>query len=231
MPPETVLAVTTDRVLGRALTAALHDRGHVVAITDGAGRALEVLEEVLPDALVIDLTMPGGWEMCHRLISTHPSMSVVLVASVAQCAEARHRFQNHRVRVVSSSTVPYLLAGRVERALAQSSTAAIEAGDVRIDRLARRAWIGDDEVNLRVKEFDLLTTLVANAGRALTREQIMSDVWQDSWSGTTKTLDVHIATLRRRIGEPAGTPSRITTIRGIGYRFEVEPAERQRPGL
>jgi DNA-binding response OmpR family regulator len=231
VPPETVLAVTTDRVLGRALTAALHDRGHVVAVTDGARRALEVLDEVLPDALVLDLSMTNGWELCHRLIAAHPLMSVVLVASVSRCTEARNRFQNSRVRVVSASTVPYLLAGRVERALLQGSTSAIEVADVKVDRLSRRAWVNEIEVHLRVKEFDLLTTLVANAGRALSREQIMSDVWHDTWTGTTKTLDVHIATLRRRIGEPPGTASRITTLRGVGYRFEADPDFRQRPGM
>lgn len=92
-------------------------------------------------------------------------------------------------------------------------------GDVRVDENSRRVWIRDVEIALRPKEFDLLARLLRDAGSALTRETLMSDVWDENWYGSTKTLDFHVAALRRKIDTGPG-PSRITTLRGVGYRYE-----------
>src|SRR5438034_1335605 len=92
----------------------------------------------------------------------------------------------------------------------------LNAGDVVVDRAARRAWSRGEELALRPKEFDLLALLVSEAGRAVTRERIMREVWDTEWQGSTKTLDTHVLTLRHKLG-----PSAITTLRGVGYRFEA----------
>ena len=100
----------------------------------------------------------------------------------------------------------------------------IEVGRLRLDLLARRAYLGPDELALRPKEFDLLAVLSGSAGKVLTRGELMADVWDENWYGSTKTLDVHVSSLRRKLmryGEPA---ERISTVRGRGYRFEAEPA-------
>ncbi|MBV9935368.1 MAG: winged helix-turn-helix transcriptional regulator, partial [Actinobacteria bacterium] len=81
--------------------------------------------------------------------------------------------------------------------------------------------VGRDEVELRPKEFDLLALLAVEAGRVVTRERIMADVWDEHWFGSTKTLDTHISALRRKL-DGTGAPSRITTLRGVGYRLETE---------
>jgi DNA-binding response OmpR family regulator len=97
-------------------------------------------------------------------------------------------------------------------------------GDVAIDRDARRAWAAGRELDLRAKEFELLAFLVTHAGNALTRERIMTEVWDEHWFGSTKTLDMHVSALRRKLGEmnsDEGSASRITTLRGVGYRFEL----------
>jgi DNA-binding response OmpR family regulator len=93
-------------------------------------------------------------------------------------------------------------------------------GDLELDRAARRAWLAGRELDLRPKEFDLLALLMAEAGRAVPREQIMAEVWDEHWFGSTKTLDMHIVALRRKLGEPAAGAGRITTLRGVGYRLE-----------
>jgi DNA-binding response OmpR family regulator len=93
----------------------------------------------------------------------------------------------------------------------------LEVGAIRVDRAARRAWHAGEELTLRPKEFDLLTVLVAEAGRVVTREQIMWDVWDTDWLGSTKTLDTHILSLRRKVGAES-----ITTLRGVGYRLEAD---------
>jgi DNA-binding response OmpR family regulator len=105
--------------------------------------------------------------------------------------------------------------------------ASFDCGELHLDPAARRCLLRDREVALRPKEFDLLARLTAEAGRAITREALMDDVWDRNWHGSTKTLDVHIAALRHRLNDaadrlrpPAVRPV-ITTIRGHGYRLEV----------
>ena len=100
------------------------------------------------------------------------------------------------------------------------TTERLVAGDVTVDRSAHRVWVGSAEIELRSKEFDLLAELVENAGSAIKREDLMSRVWDENWWGSTKTLDVHIGALRRRLGEDSPNVSRIVALRGIGYRFE-----------
>ena len=91
---------------------------------------------------------------------------------------------------------------------------------VRVDTDARRAWLGDTEIELTSKEFDLLALMVAEAGKVVTREQIMRQVWDSKWWGSTKTLDMHVSWLRRKLGDDAHSPQYITTVRGVGFRFE-----------
>ncbi len=116
------------------------------------------------------------------------------------------------------------LAARVRAHLRRRETArgAVElaVGDVRLVQDSRRVWLGDTEIALRAKEFDLLAMLMSEAGRVVTRERIMSEVWDEHWFGSTKTLDMHISALRRKLDDPADEPVRITTLRGVGYRFE-----------
>ena len=94
---------------------------------------------------------------------------------------------------------------------------------------ARRVWVADAEIELTRKEFDLLARLARDAGRVVTRETLMSDVWDLNWFGSTKTLDVHVAWLRRKLRDDLARPSFIHTVRGVGFRLaaesEREPAE------
>jgi DNA-binding response OmpR family regulator len=91
---------------------------------------------------------------------------------------------------------------------------------VRIDVESHRAWMGDDELQLTAKEFDLLRVLVRDAGRVVTREQLMREVWDTTWWSSTKTLDMHISWLRKKLGDDAAAPRYISTVRGVGFRFE-----------
>ena len=100
--------------------------------------------------------------------------------------------------------------------LRRADPGAVEAGGVRVDPAARRAWADGEELELSPKEFDLLALLVRRAGEAVRREEIMDRVWDENWWGPTKTLDTHIGWLRRKLGDPA----LITTVRGVGFRFE-----------
>ena len=91
---------------------------------------------------------------------------------------------------------------------------------VRIDPEGRRAWFKDEELQLTAKEFDLLRVLVREQGKVVSREQLMREIWETAWFGSTKTLDMHISVLRKKLGDEAGQPRYIATVRGVGFRFE-----------
>jgi DNA-binding response OmpR family regulator len=97
----------------------------------------------------------------------------------------------------------------------------MRAADLAVDPAARRAWVGDDELDLTPKEFDLLELLVRNAGQVVVRDRIMDEVWDENWFGSTKTLDMHVSSLRRKLGDDAAAPTRIVTVRGVGLRLEA----------
>jgi DNA-binding response OmpR family regulator len=123
-------------------------------------------------------------------------------------------------------TKPFRLAelmARIRAALRRvpATSTVTSVQDVRIDHPARRAWRGDVELELSAKEFDLLALLAADAGRAVTRDRIMREVWDEHWYGPTKTLDMHISWLRKKLGDDPAAPRLITTLRGVGFRFET----------
>ena len=125
-------------------------------------------------------------------------------------------------------TKPFRLAELLARVRAQLRHATpaegahlLSDGPLLVDVIARRATMDGEQLELRAKEFDLLVELLTRKGEAITRETLMANVWDEHWFGSTKTLDVHMSSLRRRLGEQPGEPSRITSLRGIGYRWEL----------
>jgi DNA-binding response OmpR family regulator len=120
-------------------------------------------------------------------------------------------------------TKPFRLAellARVRAQLRRTAPEVLRAADVSVELGARRVWVGADEVELTPKEFELLSLLVRNVGLVVPRERIMDEVWDENWFGSTKTLDMHVSSLRRKLGDDATAPTRITTVRGVGLRFE-----------
>jgi DNA-binding response OmpR family regulator len=95
----------------------------------------------------------------------------------------------------------------------------IHVGGLEVDIAARRAKLEDEELQLSRKEFDLLAELIRNAGRVVTREQLMDRVWDENWFGSTKTLDVHVRWLRQKLGDDPAEPRFLHTVRGVGFRF------------
>jgi DNA-binding response OmpR family regulator len=165
-----------------------------------------------------------GLEVCRRLRAARPELTILILTARDQELDV--------VSGLDAGADDYLvkpfrlseLLARVRAHLRRTRAAApddapepLRAGDLTVDAAARRAWRGDEELELRPKEFELLALLVAEAGRAVTRERIMRDVWDTEWLGATKTLDTHVGTLRNKLGEPEA----ITTLRGVGYRLDV----------
>ncbi|MCA1842114.1 MAG: response regulator transcription factor [Actinobacteria bacterium] len=217
-----VLVVEDDEAIGRSLARTLEGQGYVV---DLARTAADALGLVRPHTavVVLDLGLPDvdGLDLCRTLRSRRPAPQVLMVTARGEEADV--------VLGLDAGADDYLakpfrlaeLLARV-RACARRHGTGLEAlvvGDLEVDVGARRVTAAGRAVELRPKEFDLLVALARGAGRAVAREQLMAEVWDEHWFGSTKTLDIHVWALRRKLDAP-GSPSRITTVRGVGYLME-----------
>jgi len=219
-----LLIVEDDEGIRVPLARALEREGYEV---DGVGdgeEALRLAAGTDHDLVLVDVGLPGldGLEVCRRLRAQAPALPILfLTAQDGELDIVDGLDAGADDYITKPFRVSELLA-RVRAHLRRTTADPVElqAGDVRVDRGARRAWLGDAELELSPKEFDLLALLVGEAGRVVTRERIMSEVWDENWFGSTKTLDMHVSWLRRKLGEDASDPRHLMTVRGVGLRFE-----------
>ncbi|MDQ3979282.1 MAG: response regulator transcription factor [Actinomycetota bacterium] len=219
-----ILVVEDDRNIGNGLRRALEGEGYEVHwVTDGSS-ALEVASARRVDLVVLDLYLPDidGVEVCHQLRQSFPGLPILILSA-----------RTDEIDIVVGLDAgaddymvkPFRLAEFLARLRAHlrrrpgTITDEIVAGDVQIDVGGRRVFVAGHEIPLRPKEFELLTLLASEVGRAVSRERIMADVWEVASSASTKTLDMHVSSLRRKLME-GGSTTRITTIRGAGYRLD-----------
>lgn len=225
-----ILLVEDDEDIGAELLQALTSQGHQARLARCAGEALSAVAAQAPDLILLDLGLPDmdGVVLCRRLrAAAHEGIIVVLTARadefdvvVALDAGA----DDYLMKPFRLTELMARLRAHLRRRPAPGERTLIEVGRLRLDLLARRAYFGPAEMTLRPKEFDLLAVLTERAGRVVSRGELMAGVWDENWFGSTKTLDVHVSSLRRKLmlgGEPA---ARITTVRGRGYRFEAAEA-------
>ena len=217
-----VLLAEDDPAISEPLARALRREGYEVGVAaDGPG-TLEAARAGGIDLIVLDIGLPklDGLEVCRRIRSAGQSIPVLILTARADEVDTVIGLDAGAADYV---TKPFRLAellARVRALLRRGASETRVVQGVRIDTDARRAWLGDDEIELTSKEFDLLALLVAEAGKVVTREQIMRQVWDSKWWGSTKTLDMHVSWLRRKLGDDAHSPQYITTVRGVGFRFE-----------
>jgi DNA-binding response OmpR family regulator len=217
-----LLIVEDDEGIRVPLTRALEREGYAV---DGAGdghAALAQADAAEHDLIIIDVGLPGvdGLEVCRRIRAQRPAVPIIfLTAQDGELDIVDGLDAGADDYVTKPFRVSELLA-RVRAHLRRTTVELTEAGDVRIDPARRRAWRDGEELELSPKEFDLLALLVREAGRVVTRERIMAEVWDENWFGSTKTLDMHVSWLRRKLGEDAADPRHLQTVRGVGLRFE-----------
>jgi len=174
------------------------------------------------DLILLDIGLPklDGLEVCRQIRSAGHAIPVLILTARADEVDTVIGLDAGADDYV---TKPFRLAellARVRALLRRGATESRVVQGVRVDNDARRAWLGDTEIDLTSKEFDLLSLLVSEAGKVVSREQIMRQVWDSKWWGSTKTLDMHVSWLRRKLGDDAHSPRFITTVRGVGFRFE-----------
>lgn len=223
-----VLVVEDEESFSEALSFMLRKEGYEVAVAADGPTAIEMFDRDGADIILLDLMLPGlsGSEVC-RQVRTRSSVPIIMVT--AKDSEV-DKVVGLEIGADDYVTKPYSsreLLARVRAVLRRHGEsedllpAVIEAGPVRIDVERHAVAVRGQAVSLPLKEFDLLELLVRNAGRVLTRSQLIDRIWGSDYVGDTKTLDVHIKRLRSKVEVNPAEPVHIQTVRGLGYKYEA----------
>jgi DNA-binding response OmpR family regulator len=219
-----ILVIEDDDAIAAGLVRVLESQGYAVRRLDRGGGALGAAGPEV-GLVILDLALPDadGIDVCRRLRRQRPDLAILIVSARDQeldvVAGLDAGADDYLVKPFRLSELLARVRAHLRRVAGAAEDAPTEperAGPVTLDRAARRAWRDGGELFLRPKEFELLALLVTEAGRVVTRERIMREVWETEWLGSTKTLDTHVLNLRRKLG-----PDAITTLRGVGYRLEA----------
>jgi two-component system response regulator RegX3 len=222
-----ILVVEDEESLSDPLSYMLRKEGFEVALADTGPAALEEFDRRGADLVLLDLMLPGlsGTEVCRALRSRSTVPVIMLTAKDSEV----DKVVGLELGADDYVTKPYSareLVARIRAVLRRHGepdelvTATIEAGPVRLDVDRHVVSVGGEAVSMPLKEFELLELLLRNAGRVLTRGQLIDRVWGSDYVGDTKTLDVHVKRLRAKVEPDPGTPRHIVTVRGLGYKFE-----------
>jgi two-component system, OmpR family, response regulator RegX3 len=226
----TVLIVEDEESFVDALEIGLRREGFVVTVARDGIEALSLFDSVHPDVVLLDLMLPGisGIDVCREIRSRSRAPVIMLTAKDSEIDTV----VGLEVGADDYITKPYRLRELVARMRAvlrrgvsnddiAASDELLEVGDVRLDLARHELTVRGDAIVLPRKEWELLELLMTNAGRVLTRETLLDRIWGHDYVGDTKTLDVHVRRIRAKIEDDPGQPSHLTTIRGVGYRYEV----------
>ncbi|MGH3814021.1 MAG: response regulator transcription factor [Pseudonocardiaceae bacterium] len=226
-----VLVVEDDETIGSVLDSSLRAHGHHVTWQRTGRSALRVASETEFDLVLLDLGLPDldGVEVCRQLRASNPTTVLVILTARTEEMDVVVGLEAGADDYLTKPVRLAELLARVRAHLRRVAPATpgaqplLAVADLLVDTGSRRATIAGREMPLRAKEFDLLARLAAAPEVAISRETLMADVWDENWFGPTKTLDVHVAALRRKLAGMAklGSVPRIVTLRGHGYRLEV----------
>jgi DNA-binding response OmpR family regulator len=225
MSGERILIVEDDERIGSTLVRALQGNDYDAVWSRTGRAALDQVSVARPDLVILDLGLPDidGLDVCRQIHLVDQSIEIVMVTARDEELDIVVGLDAGAIDYVTKPFKLSELLARIRAQFRRNETQPLSRstfGDLTIDARARRVWIAGVEVVLRAKEFDLLVRLLADVGNAVTRETLMADVWDEHWFGSTKTLDFHISALRRKI-DPPDSESRVATLRGVGYRYEL----------
>ena len=212
-----VLLAEDDTAIAEPLSRALQREGYQVDVAADGMAALERIRHGQVDLLVLDLGLPGmdGLEVCRRIRPDHPELPVLMLTARTDEVDFVVGLDAGADDYVGKPFRLAELLARVRALLRRLTPDSVEVGGVRMELSGRRVLVDGAEVALANKEFELLRVLLLRAGQVVTREEILREVWNDPEMKTSKTLDMHMSWLRRKIGGER----RIATVRGVGFRF------------
>jgi DNA-binding response OmpR family regulator len=221
-PKRTILLVEDEESITAPLSEALSREGFEPVIAGTAAEALELAAARSPDLVLLDLGLPDGdgMDVLRRLRRITTTPVLVLTARDAERDVVRGLRLGADDYLVKPVRLRELLA-RVEavvrrtRAAEGTDATAVQIEDLRVDLAARRATVADREITLTAKEFDILAALARRPGAAVSRQQLLDEVWGDAYFAVSRSLDVHLTSLRQKLGRPG----LLATIRGFGYRL------------
>jgi DNA-binding response OmpR family regulator len=221
-----ILVVDDEPLITESLEYSLKQEGFQVVVAHDGRTALQASRDEKPDMVVLDIMLPGmdGWEVCRRL-RQESTVPIIMLTARGQ--------EIDRVLGLELGADDYLpkpfsfreLLARIRavfRRMAFEEVPKVEQvriGDLCLDLAAHKVYKQSRELAVTQKEYDLLRSLMTQAGRAVSRAELLDQVWGVDWLGDTRTLDVHVRWLREKIEEDAGQPHYIQTVRGVGYRF------------
>ena len=228
MPEATILVVEDEESFVEALNIGLAREGFRVQVARDGVEALEMFDVVRPDLVLLDVMLPriSGVDVCLELRKRSKVPIIMVTAkgseidTVVGLEVGADDYVTKPYRVRELVARIRAVMRRAENRSPSESSGAMIVGDVALDPDKHEVRIRGELVTLPLKEFELLQELLSNAGNVLTRERLMELVWGFDYVGDTKTLDVHIKRLRRKVETDPSNPQRIVTIRGLGYKFD-----------
>jgi len=224
-----ILVVEDEVSYSDPLSYLLKKEGYEVAVTETGPEALEEFDRAGADLVLLDLMLPGlpGTDVC-RALRQRSSVPVIMLTAKDDEID---KVVGLEIGADDYVTKPYSsreLLARIKAVLRRRAEpedlmpATLEAGPVRMDVERHVVTVNGEQASMPLKEFELLEMLLRNTGRVLTRMQLIDRVWGSDYVGDTKTLDVHVKRLRAKIEPDPGNPQHIVTVRGLGYKFEVD---------
>ncbi|HEU4707649.1 MAG TPA: response regulator transcription factor [Solirubrobacterales bacterium] len=229
-PGGRILVVEDEESISQPFAEALRRAGFEAVVTGTAAGAIALAESEEPDLVMLDLALPDGdgRDVCRELRRNSDVPIVMLTArgtEMDKIVGLELGADDYVVKPFSAAEVISRIRAVLRRSAPRENGSRAEAqkpvkiGEVELDPASRIARLGGEELELSRKEFDLLAMLMRNGGRVVKREDLMSEVWDTNWFGSTKTLDVHVGWLRRKLGDDPADPTYIETVRGVGFRF------------
>jgi DNA-binding response OmpR family regulator len=227
----TILLVEDEPAIAEPLAETLTREGFVLEVAGTVADAIEAVGRVRPDLILLDLMLPdgSGYDVCREVRRTSQVPIIMLTARGEEADRViglELGADDYVVKPFSAREVAARVRAVLRRAAAPAPApaaqeGAVQVGDVRLDPATRSVTRDGEPVEVTRKEFELLRLLMGSAGAVVTRERLIDEVWDTNWFGSTKTLDVHVSALRRKLGDDSAAPRYIHTVRGVGFMFDA----------
>ena len=229
--PKRIAIVEDEAELASLIDYNLTRHGYQTQILDGGKSTLKTLEQARPDLILLDVMLPwtDGFELCRQIRQSSALARTPVVFLTARSDEVDRVLgleiggDDYMTKPFSPRELIARIKAHLRRESLDAEPAAHEIGPFRLDRTARRVFLGGKELGLTSTEFNLLEFFLTHSGRAYSRDQLLGFVWGEQRYVTPRTVDVHVRRLREQIEEQPDQPRYLTTVRGFGYRFEEQP--------